>query len=50
MKKRILFITWSFSNGGGVEKILSSIINNLHNVDIDILEIVHSGVKLESIN
>ena len=42
-KKRILFFMWSFSLGGGAEKILSTIVSNLDpkKYDIDILEIEH---------
>lgn len=42
-KKKILFFMWSFSLGGGAEKILSTIVSNLDpkKYDIDILEIEH---------
>lgn len=42
-KKKILFFMWSFSLGGGAEKILSTIVNNLdkEKYDIDILEVEH---------
>ena len=42
-KKKILFFMWSFSLGGGAEKILSTIVSNLdpEKYDIDILEIEH---------
>lgn len=42
-KKKILFFLWSFSLGGGAEKILSTIVNNLdkEKYDIDILEMEH---------
>ena len=42
-KKKILFFMWSFSLGGGAEKILSTIVSNLDQkkYDIDILEIEH---------
>ena len=42
-KKKILFFMWSFSLGGGAEKILSTIVSNLNpeKYDIDILEIEH---------
>ena len=43
-QKKVLFITWSFSMGGGAEKILESISKELGNeYDIDILEINHHG-------
>lgn len=42
-KKKILFYLWSFSLGGGAEKILATISNNLdmEKYEIDILEIEH---------
>lgn len=44
-KKKILFITWSFSLGGGAEKILENISNGLSDeYDIDVLEINHHGI------
>ncbi len=48
-KKKILFIIWSFTYGGGAEKILSSIVNNLDSskYEIDIIEYWHSDVKKE---
>ena len=30
MKKKILFIIWSFTYGGGAEKILANIVNNMN--------------------
>ena len=38
-KKKVLFYLWSFSLGGGAEKILATIVNNLDpdKYDIDIL-------------
>lgn len=52
MKKKILFIIWSFSYGGGAEKILSNIVNNLdkEKYDIDILEYYYIDIKKEKIN
>lgn len=52
MKKKILFIIWSFSHGGGAEKILSNIVNNLdeNKYDIDILEYFYVGIKKEKIS
>lgn len=52
MKKKILFIIWSFSYGGGAEKILSNIVNNLdtNKYDITILEYYFAGIKEEKIN
>ena len=44
-KKKILFITWSFSLGGGSEKILENISNGLTDeYEIDVLEINHHGI------
>ena len=42
-KKKVLFYLWSFSLGGGAEKILATIVNNLDpdKYDIDILEMEH---------
>lgn len=42
-KKRILFYLWSFSLGGGAEKILATIVNHLDpdEYEIDILEMEH---------
>lgn len=51
-RKKILFIIWSFSYGGGAEKILCNIVNNLDysKYDISILEYWHSDIKLEKVN
>ena len=50
-KKRILFVIWSFSMGGGAEKILSNILNNidLNKYEIDVLEYIRFNIKLEEI-
>lgn len=42
-KKKVLFYLWSFSLGGGAEKILATIANNLdmEKYEIDILEMEH---------
>ena len=42
-KKKVLFFLWSFSLGGGAEKILSTIVSNLDlsKYEIDILEMEH---------
>lgn len=52
MKKKILFIIWSFSYGGGAERILSNVVNNMdpEKYDIDILEYQYAGIKKEKIN
>lgn len=51
-KKKILFFLWSFSLGGGAEKILSTIVNNLDSekYDIDILEIEHFDKGYETVS
>ncbi len=50
--KRIFFIIYSFSTGGGAESLLTTIVNNLNpeKYEIGIMEIVHYGVKTEPIN
>ena len=50
-KKRILFIIWSLSYGGGAEKILANIVNNFdyEKYDIEILEYLHAD-KMEEIH
>lgn len=52
MKKNILFIIWSFSFGGGAEKILSNIVNGLDKkkYNISILEYYYVGIKKEKID
>ena len=49
---RLLFITYTHSNGGGAEKVLTTLVNNLDPVkyDISIFEIVRYNVKTEPIN
>lgn len=51
-KKKILFIIWSYSMGGGAEKVLTNIVNNLDDTkySIDILEYWHVGLKKEKVN
>ena len=51
MKKKILFIIWSFTYGGGAEKILANIVNNmdLEKYDIDILEYWHADINEEKV-
>lgn len=50
-KKKILFFLWSFSLGGGAEKILSTIVNNidLSKYDVDILELEHYDKNYEPV-
>jgi glycosyltransferase involved in cell wall biosynthesis len=53
MKKyKILFITYTHSKGGGVENLLTNLVNNLSpdNYDIDIIEVEGFTVKKEPIN
>lgn len=49
MKKKILFITNSFSTGGGAESLLARIVNNLSpdKYDVSIIELLHRDVKTE---
>lgn len=51
-KKKILFIIWSFSYGGGAEKILANLVNSMDKkkYDISILEYWHSDKKINNIN
>ena len=51
-KKQILFIPWSFSYGGGAEKQLAGIVNNLDKdkYEIDVLEFFHTNINIEPIN
>jgi len=50
-KKQVLFIIWSFSMGGGAEKILSNILNkiDLNKYEIDVLEYIKFNIKEEKI-
>lgn len=50
-KKKILFFMWSFSLGGGAEKILSTIVSNVdpEKYDIDILEMEHFDKGYETV-
>lgn len=52
MKKKILFIIWSYSLGGGAESLLTTIVNHLNpeKYDISIIEICHHDVKVEPTN
>lgn len=51
-KKKVLFIIWSFTYGGGAEKILANLINNmdLNKYEIDVLEYLHNNIKVEKVN
>lgn len=49
MKKRVLFIVWSYSYGGGAEKILNNVINNMDEskYEVDVLECCKGSVPLQ---
>lgn len=51
-KTKLLFIIWSFSYGGGAEKVLANFVNKLDmtKYEIDILEYWHSNNKIEKID
>lgn len=51
-KRKILFIIWSFTYGGGAERVLANIVNNLDKdkYDIDIIEYWHTNIGTEKIN
>lgn len=50
--KKILFIIWSYSLGGGAEALLTTIVNRLNpqKYQIGILEFYHSSTKKEPVN
>lgn len=50
--KKILFIIWSYSLGGGAESLLTTIVNHLSptKYQVGIIEIYRSGVKKELVN
>lgn len=52
MVKKILFIIWSYTYGGGAEALLTSIVNHLNpeKYDISIIEYEHANYKVESVN
>lgn len=51
-RKRVLFIIYSYTMGGGSESLLTTIVNNLpkNKYDISIIEVMHSDVKAEPVN
>lgn len=51
MKKKILFIIWSYTYGGGAESLLTTIVNNLNpdKYDISIIEYEHAETKVEPV-
>lgn len=52
MKKKVLFIIWSYTFGGGAEALLTTIVNHLNpqKYDISIIEYINSGIKKEPVN
>ncbi len=50
--KKILFIIYSYSKGGGAESLLTSIVNNLDpkKYEISIIEVEHDYIKIEPSN
>lgn len=52
MKKNILFIIYTFSDGGGTEKLLRDIVNGLdyEKYSVDIIEVIHENGDIEEIN
>ena len=53
MKTRLFFIIYTYTNGGGAESLLTTIVNNLYRTgryDIGLMEIVHYGVKEEPVD
>ncbi|MCI8571375.1 MAG: glycosyltransferase [Lachnospiraceae bacterium] len=51
MKKKILFIIWSYTYGGGAEALLTLIVNHLNpdKYDISIIEYEHADIKTEAV-
>lgn len=51
-KINLLFIIWSFTYGGGAERVLSTLVNSLDKdkYNIDILEYWHSNINNEHVN
>lgn len=52
MKKKILFIIWSYTYGGGAEALLTTIANHLNpeKYDVSIIEYEHAEIKTEPVN
>lgn len=50
--KKVFFIIYSFTMGGGAESLLTTIVNNLNpdKYEIGIMEIIHDVIKIEPIN
>lgn len=51
-KKKILFIIWSFTFGGGAERVLATLVNAMpkDKYEIDILEYWHSNINEEKVD
>ena len=51
-KKRLLFIIWSYTYGGGAEALLTMIANNLNpqKYDVSIIEYHHAEIKTEPVH
>lgn len=51
-KKRVLFLIWSFTAGGGAEKILANIVNNINydKYEVSVLEYKNFNIKREFVN
>ncbi len=51
-KKKLLFVIWTYSWGGGAENILTNLVNHLdpNKYEIDILEYFHFNIKKEPVN
>lgn len=51
-KKKLLFVIWSFTMGGGAEKVLANLVNNLSpdKYDISVIEYWHTDVRVEKVN
>ena len=50
-KLKVLFFTYTYSNGGGAERVLTVLANNLpQNWDVDILEAIAFNQKKEAVN
>lgn len=51
MKKKLLFIIWSYTYGGGAEALLTTIVNHLDpdKYDISIIEFHHADIKIEPV-
>lgn len=51
-KKKLLFVIWSFTMGGGAERVLANLVNNLSSdkYDISVIEYWHAEVNTEKVN